>query len=165
MTDAQLDTTIEVTTRPEFHVIYLRHVGPYGQADLVPRLFAKLRGWAVARGLVDHQTRAIIVAHDNPNVTDEDKLRMSVCLTVAAGTQAEGEVGTMLIPGGRYAVGHFEIPTSRVAEAWNVVIGHWLPQSGFQPDDRLCYEEALNVPSEHPEGKIIMDICVPVRPL
>ena len=105
------------------------------------------------------------MAHDDPHVTEPDKLRLSVCLTVPPGTTGEGEVGTMKGPGGKFAVGHFEIRPERIGEAWNVVMGDWLPQSGYQPDDRLCYEEALGDPRQHPEGKLELAICVPVRPL
>ncbi|HHR85909.1 MAG TPA: hypothetical protein ENL23_06140 [Candidatus Acetothermia bacterium] len=40
-----------------------------------------------------------------------------------------------------------------------------MPQSGYTPDDRLCYELYLNDPAEHAESKHIVDICEPVRPL
>lgn len=167
MTDERntLTTTIEVLDLPAHHVVYLRHVGPYGQTALVPRLLAELRQWAVPRGLLTADTRTLLVPHDDPNVTDGGKLRLSVCLTVPPGTQGEGEVGTMTIPGGKFAVGRFEIPPVRIGEAWSVVMGGWLPGSGYQPDDRFCYEEALSDPRQHPEGKIRIDICVPVRPL
>ena len=46
-----------------------------------------------------------------------------------------------------------------------MVFGGWLPESGYQPDDRLCYEIYQNDPKEHPEGIHIVDICVPVKPL
>lgn len=161
----ELATTIEVKDLPAHHVVYVRHVGPYGQAALVPRLVERLRTWAVPRGLYTPASRLLLVAHDSPNITAPDKLRLSVCFTVPPGTEGEGEVGTMMIPGGKYAVARFEIPPARIAEAWNVVFGRWLPQSGYQPDDRLCYEEALSDPRQHPEGKLELAICVPVRPL
>jgi AraC family transcriptional regulator len=163
--DNPLSTTVTVRDVPAHHVIYLRHVGPYGQTELIPRLIRKLRSWAMPRGLLVEGTQMILVAHDNPNITEEDKLRLSVCLTVPEGTPAEGEYGIMTIPGGACAVARFEIPPRRIAEAWAVVVGGWLPQSGYQPDDRSCYEIPHNDPREHPEGKIIMDIHVPVRPL
>jgi len=37
--------------------------------------------------------------------------------------------------------------------------------SGYQPDDRMCYEVYLAEPENHPEGKFIIEICEPVRPL
>ncbi len=160
-----LNTKIEVRELSARHVVYLRHAGPYGQAALVRRLVDKLRSWAVPRGLLTGDAHFILVPHDSPNVTEQDKLRLSVCLTVPPGTDGSGEVGTMEIPGGKFAVARFEMRPERIAEAWGVVMGGWLPQSGFQPDDRLPYEEVIEDPTAHPEGKIILDICVPVRPL
>jgi AraC family transcriptional regulator len=161
----KLKATIEVKELPEHSVAYLRHVGPYGQTALVPRLFDKLRFWAAARGLIAEDTVHLLVPHDNPNITEQDKLRLSICMTVPRGTPVDGEIGMMEIPGGKFAVAHFEITPDRVAEAWNVVMGDWLPQSGYQPDDRLSYEMVLNKPGEYPHDLVFMDICVPVRPL
>lgn len=87
-------------------------------------------------------------------------------LTVPEDTAVDGEIGKMTIPGGRSAVGHVEMTEGTdYGEAWNAPMGGWLPESGHQPDDRLCYELFLNNPKEHPEGKHIVDICMPVRPL
>jgi hypothetical protein len=56
----------------------------------------------------------------------------------------------------------------RVADyqpAWNFIYGTWLPESGFQPDDRLCYESyPMDVQATVPD-KHVVDICVPVKPL
>lgn len=71
----------------------------------------------------------------------------------------------MTITGGKYAVARFDIVPSDIALAWDLVIGGWLPESGSQPDDRLSYEVALRGPQEHPEGRMTIDICIPVRPL
>jgi len=71
----------------------------------------------------------------------------------------------MTVAGGSYAIAHFEIAVDQYAEAWNAVFGGWLPQSGYQPDDRPALEICRNDPEQHPEGKHIVDICVPVRPL
>ncbi|HPQ41968.1 MAG TPA: GyrI-like domain-containing protein [bacterium] len=40
-----------------------------------------------------------------------------------------------------------------------------MPDSGWQPDDRPCFELCLNNPATHPERKHIVDICIPVKPL
>jgi len=58
-----------------------------------------------------------------------------------------------------------EIAGDEFEDAWNMLMGGWLPESGYQPDDRLCYELCLNNPREHPGNKHIVDICVPVKPL
>ena len=41
----------------------------------------------------------------------------------------------------------------------------WLPESGYEPDDRPCFEICHNDPKEHPEGKFVVDLCVPLKPV
>ncbi len=121
-------------------------------------------GWA--RDLLQFpETKVMAVYHDNPDVTDESKLRTSACITVPEDTKVEGEVGKMTISVGKYAVAHFEIFENEYENAWNAVYGTWLPDSGYQPDDRPPFELFLNDPKEHPEHKHIVDIYVPVKPL
>jgi AraC family transcriptional regulator len=163
-----LKLEIEVMDLPEHHVAYARHVGPYqGDPAVFEALFGTLMGWAGPRGLCRFpETKVLCVYHDNPDVTPDDKLRVSACITVPADTQVDGEIGKMSVPGGKFAVGHFAITDPRqYGEAWTALMGGWFPDSGYQPDDRLCYELYLNDPKQDPEGKTIFDICVPVKPL
>lgn len=158
---------VEVKEMEEIHVAYVRHIGPYkGDTKLFDKLFNKLFKWAGARDLLRFpETKCLTVYHDNPEITNEDKLRTSVCISVPDDTVVDGEVGKMTIPAGKYAFARFEINSDEYEDAWNAVYGVWLPESGYQPDDRPCYELYLNNPKEHPEGKHIIDICVPVKPL
>ncbi|MEW6182975.1 MAG: AraC family transcriptional regulator [Bacillota bacterium] len=157
--------TVEVKELPETTVAYVRYVGPYkGDVQLFDRLFGKLCGWAGARNLLNRETKAIIIYHDNPEITEENKLRMSVCVTVPEGTPVDGEIGKMAIPGGRYALARFELAGDEFQEAWNWVYGTWLPSSGYIPDDRPCFELYHGDCNSNPNGKFILDICVPVKP-
>ncbi|MCP4111222.1 MAG: GyrI-like domain-containing protein [Desulfobacteraceae bacterium] len=163
----QVKTEIEVKDMPELNVAYVRHIGPYkGDSELFEGLFEKLMKWAGPRGLIQFpETQCLSVYHDNPEITDEDKLRTSVCMTVPKDTRVEGEIGQMAIPGGKFAVANFEINSNEFEDAWNALMGGWMPESGYQPDDRLCYEICHNNPKEHPENKHVVDICVAVKPL
>jgi len=162
-----LPVDVEVKELPELNVAYVRHIGPYaGQFEVFESLFGRLMQWAGPRGLVGGpDTQIMSVYHDDPEVTDEDKLRLDACITVPEGTPVDGEVGQMKVPGGKFAVAHFELDHDQYPDAWTALMGGWMPQSGYQPDDRLCYEWYRNDPKEHPEGKCVVDICVPVRPL
>jgi AraC family transcriptional regulator len=165
--ESKLRAEVEVKELPELEVTYLRHMGPYqGDAALFGRLWGRLMQWAIPRGLFrPPETLMLTVYHDDPEITEEEKLRLSVCLSVPRETAADGEFGRMTVAGGRYAVARFEIDASQFGEAWNAVYGGWLPRSGFQPDDRPPLEICRNNPEQHPEGKHLVDICVPVRPL
>jgi AraC family transcriptional regulator len=158
---------IEVKEMPELHVAYVRHTGPYKKnAALFEALFGQICTWAGPRDLLGRpEARMLAVYHDDPNITEEEKLRVSVGVSVPEGTAVDGEVGAMTLPGGRFAVGRFVIAGDGFEAAWKQIMGEWLPQSGYQPDDRLCYELYPEDPKKHPEGKFTVDICVPVKPL
>jgi AraC family transcriptional regulator len=158
---------VEVKNLEELNVAYVRHIGPYkGDGKLFENLFNKLLTWAGPRGLINFpESKLISVYHDDPEITEDSKLRTSICLSVPEGTAVDGEVGNMKVPGGKFAVGHFELSTDEYEEAWKHMVVDWLPESGYQFDDRVCYELYLNDPKTHPEGKCITDICIPIRPL
>ena len=158
--------SVRVETIAPFTVAYVRHVGPYaGDAMLFAGLFGRLGTWAGPRRLIGPNTRWLSVYHDNPEITEQDKLRLSVCLSVPSGTAATGEVNTMEIAGGAYAMAHFEIDAAEYGAAWDWAYGEWLPASGYQPDDRPCLENYLNHPDQHPAKKHIVEIWIPVKPL
>lgn len=158
--------SVEIKTLPERTVAYVRHTGPYqGNVALFEQLYEKLMQWAGPRELVNESTEFINVYHDDPNLTDDDKLRVSVCLTVPPDTEVSGEVGRMQLPGGKYAVAHFELNGHQFEGAWNWIFAEWLPGSGYQPDDRSCFEMCRGTMEQAERGEFIVDICIPVKPL
>lgn len=156
---------VEVKELPEIHVAYIRHIGPYkGNTELFASLFGKLMQWATPRGLVRFpETKMLSIYHDDPNITDDEKLRLTVALSVPKDTPVEGEIGYMELTGGLYAVARFEINADQYEEAWQSVYGGWLPESGYEPAHSPSFESYLNNPHEHPEGKHIVEIYVPLK--
>ncbi|MBN1149735.1 AraC family transcriptional regulator [candidate division WOR-3 bacterium] len=159
--------TVKVEELPEMCLAYVRHIGPYkGDDALFRSLFEKIIKWAGPRGyLSSPEAKFLSVYHDNPEITDTDKLRVSVGLTVPFETDVDGEIGKMTVPKGKYVLANFEIDQSQYQEAWDNVFGEWFPKSGYTCDDRPCFEWALNDPDQHPEKKHLINICVPVKPL
>jgi AraC family transcriptional regulator len=146
------------------NVAYVRHIGPYkGDGELFGRLFGQLSRWAGPRGLLaGPSVRMLSIYHDNPELTPADRLRVSAGLVVPEGTPVEGEVGSMVIDGGRYAVSRFTLNQDEYQAAWDYVFGKWLPESGHQPDDGPCFE--LYLSQAEPDGKHSMEIWLPVKP-
>lgn len=158
--------SVRVENVASIPVAYVRHVGPYaGDQALFLRLFRQVSTWAGARGLIGPKTMWMAVYHDNPEITAAEQLRVSVCLSVPEGTKGSGEVNTMEIAAGAYAKALFELDKTQFGAAWAWVCGEWLPSSGYAPDDRLCLENYLNDPEQHPEKKMVVEIWIPVRPL
>jgi AraC family transcriptional regulator len=141
----------------------VRHIGPYkGDEALFGRLFGNLCTWAGPRSLIGKEAKFLTVYHDDPKITEESKLRISVSLVVPPNTQVNGEIGKMTIPGGKYALSRFVLAKDEFMQAWDWLYGTWLPQSGYQPDDKPCFEL---FPEEPKDGKYTVDIYAPVKPL
>lgn len=163
-TNMKTNKSVEVKDFPEMTLAYIRHIGPYkGDSKLFEQLWNKLFRWAGPRGLIGGKDfRSLIVYHDDPNITEESKLRMSVSITVPPSAEVSGEIGKMVLEPAKCVIARFELKDDEFQEAWDWVMGHWFPQSGYQPDDKPCFEM---YPEEPKDGKFTVDICVPVKPL
>ena len=161
-----MNLQVEVKPMPPMHVAYVRHVGPFLENPaLFERLFGRICSWAGPRGLLGPETKFVSIYHDSPEVTEPAKLRLDVAITVPENTKVDGEIGKQVLPGGAYAVTRIKIHPEQYGEAWDALMGGWLPSSGYQPDDRPCFEVTLNDPKTDPEGMHHVDICLAVKPL
>jgi AraC family transcriptional regulator len=164
--DTAIKADVDVRDLAPRPVAYLRRVGPYqGDGALFGRLWNSLLQWAVPRGLFrPPETEMLCVYHDDPGITEAARLRLSVCITVPATTQPDGAIGRMTVAGGRYAVARFRLANDEYGAAWEAMYGGWLPQSGYQPDDRPAFEAYPGGGPDEP-GRQVVDVYVPVRPL
>jgi len=163
-TTMKLNKSVEVKELPEIKVAYIRHIGPYqGNETLFENLWNRLFTWAGPRGVMQQpDLKTLVVYHDDPNITEAGKLRLSVCVSIPEDLKVDGEVGKMTIEKGKYVIARFQVSPQEFQEAWEWMYGSWLPNSGFQPDDRPCFEM---YPEEPKNGKFVVDICIPVKPL
>ncbi|MEM1032171.1 MAG: AraC family transcriptional regulator [Myxococcota bacterium] len=167
MNATKLTYSVDVNQRPVTRIAYLRHVGPYaGDAALFGRLFGELANWAGPRNQLRPERHFISIYHDNPEVTAPEKLRLSVGVPVDDDVEVSGKVGAMTLEAGAYAEATFVLDgPDKYGAAWQVFMGEWLPQSGYEPTDGLPFERYLNDPTTDPEGKHRVQLCCPVKPL
>jgi AraC family transcriptional regulator len=157
-----METEVIVKEMPELQVIYCRHMGAFNQ---IGQAYGKLMQFAGPRGLLNSpNAKTLTVYHDDPSVTELDKVRQSACLIVNSDVKVDGEIGKMTVPAGKYAVGHFEIVEAQFEQAWNTMC-LWLTESGFEPGEGYNYELYYNDHTQHPERKFILDICIPLKRL
>ena len=153
---------IEIKDMPALNLVYCRHVGQFNQ---IAEAYGKLMQWAGPRGYLNNPNfKTVTVYHDDPGITEIEKVRQSACITVNEPVKTEGEFGNMTVSAGKYMVGRFEIDETQFKDAWDSVCRN-LSESGYQPADENPYELYHNNHEEHPEKKFILDICIPVKPL
>lgn len=156
-----METNVIVKDMPEMQTIYCRHTGEFNK---IKNAYGKLMKFAGPRGLIKPNSHTVTVYHDDPSVTEISKVRQSACLVIDSDVKTEGEIGKMTIPGGKFAVGHFEIKVTEFEEAWNTMCV-WFTESGYEPGEGNPYEFYYCDPENHPENKFVLDICIPVKPL
>ena len=166
---AAMMLNMEVKELEPMHVAYIRHVGSFqGNPALFSRLFGRIRRWAGPRGLLLLSTaRLLSIHHDNPEmgITEAGKLRLDVAVTVPAGIAVEGDICKQTLAGGTYACARVRINDWQYMEIWDSLMSGWLPGSGYQPDDRPCFEIHLDDPRTDPVGLHDVELCLAVKPL
>jgi len=157
--------TVGVRTLPVQRVAYMRYVGPYGPGG-IPELWARFRRWMQARDLGGDASVKLGLSYDDPSITAPEKCRYDACVVVPADFTADRWVNLMDVAGGRYAVGAFTGSAHEIEDAWDRVFRGWLPDSGYQPDDRPCFEVYRGDPAvDAKAGTFRCELCLPVRPL
>lgn len=154
---------IIVKSIPAMHIAYATHIGGYNSE--VGKSFEKLCRWAGPRGLIGRNSVFLGLSLDNPDITPEGKCRYYASMTVPQGTEPSQGIEVMDIPQLTCAVYRYEGMQDGIERAYKEAYDGWLPQSGFVPDDFPCFEIYIKDPNEHPKGKFIMDVCIPVKPL
>ncbi|TYT76031.1 AraC family transcriptional regulator [Desulfobotulus mexicanus] len=146
---------------PAYRVAYIRKLGVYGH-ETCEKAFGELMAWAGPKGYPGSET-VFGVYWDNPEVTPPEKCRMDACITLPEGEEPDGSISVQKLRGGPYAVCHFEISDADFPKAWDEAF-RWFMEKGYACDDSPCFERYHNNPGKHPEGKWIVDICIPLKP-
>ena len=130
----ELAMNVKIIERPPTKVAYLRKTGPYGTA--VGEFWRyTVAPWLGANGWMDQARYGI--SHDDPSITDPALCRYDACVELPKGVTPTARELQTTLPGGRYAVLHFEGTSQQIGEAWAQLLRDWLPASGLQLDARV----------------------------
>lgn len=151
---------VKIERLEKTRIAYIRYVGPYaGDEKLFEGLFGRLGAWAGPRG-VDLGT-SYVIYHDNPSVTEEQKLRLDVCVPIGEDIEVSGEVCEGELSGGIYGIGRFVLGSEEYGAAWAYMYSEWLPQSGYRVADAAAFERYSGGCGE--DGRMPVDICMPLE--
>ena len=131
---------VEIVTADKVNVAYIRHVGTYKDLAIdFPKMIEKLFHYASEQNYhVFEDTKVLTIYHDHHEFTEDYHLRTSLCITIPNESAVEtSDIGIMVIPSGKYAVGHFEIFQDEYKGAWDFLYGDWLQIADINREIRI----------------------------
>ncbi len=145
---------VKLVERPAIQVQALRHEGP---AATIPHTCERLAGYVGAcqtglwYGIIEGD-------HEGPA-----GCAYYAAVSEAGDTLLDPHLKPMTIAGGRYAMYLLKGPYTQINAVLTALCTNWLPQSGFEPDDRASLEVYLNSPQDAAPQDLLTELLIPVR--
>lgn len=156
----KMNAKIVVKKIPELKLAYISY---QGNINLIGSVYSKLMQWAFPKGLMQQkELRMVTIYHDSVKNTAADKIRMSACMTLNTPIETSGEIKFKIQPEIKCMVSSLEINLSEFKQAWEGSYA-WMNEQGFKKTNQDSFAIYYNDPEEHPEGKCIVDICIPIQ--
>ncbi len=150
--------SVTIGDRPQATVYGLHHEGP---AQTIPHTYRRLAQMLSERELVWSDLTRIGVGSGDPEQGEGFTYFAGVVLPQESATEKELE--RYDLPGGRYASYRLMGSYALISSTFQTLFGSWLPQSGFEPDDRPVIEVYLNHPATVMEHEIATELLIPLR--
>lgn len=132
------DMEVVVEEMREFRVAAVTHLGP---RKMVGEAFGRLAGIAGPAGLLANPgAKMVAVFHDDPDTTPATELRTSAGVIVPEECVIPPELSELRIPAGKYARATHRGHYAHLSDSWDMLMGKWLPNSGYRVVDRPSYE-------------------------
>jgi AraC family transcriptional regulator len=135
-----------------------------GDEDAIPNTFKALTRWASPRDLVTPETRFIGIFLDMPFFTEFAKCRFRACISLPEGIPLPKDIGSVIIPGGKYASYQMKGTIGGVFKSLMAFSHGWLEQSGYQIAEITGFELYTENPASSPYESINRQIFIPVKP-
>ncbi|TDL60873.1 AraC family transcriptional regulator [Rhodococcus qingshengii] len=148
---------------PEYEVAFVRRTGSYFEPQ---DHWGKLMHWANKNGIFPTHQSFIGISLDNPDFVESNNCRHDACVTIPEGFEKEKHNNMQFkkIDGGQYALYQFYDKPEKLNLAYKYMFGQWLQNSDYDADyDRYNLEFGMNNPWEDPEGKLNVDLFVPIK--
>jgi AraC family transcriptional regulator len=151
---------VVIETLPATRCASVAHKGAYLQIDqAMGRLFTTLAAQKIMAP--DQAMRAVFF--DDPDLAPVEALRSRACSPVAEGLPVAPPLEETVLRGGLYARLRYRGPYADMKGAYRWLLGVWLPQSGYEPDDDPIFEAYLNNPQHVAPADLMTDIHLPLK--
>jgi AraC family transcriptional regulator len=153
---------VEVVSLKPFLVISKRRNGAYDERRLA-ETFRIPWDWAIESGHGERLRGIYGIPHDDPRSVTASQLRYDACLDLGADIQPPPYLRRRTLGGGEFAklrvIGSYE----QLDDAYQYLLGSWLPGADRQADDRPLFNHFLSDPDVTPEPDRVTDVYLPLK--
>jgi len=153
---------VSVRKFEEMTVAFVRHVGPYKK---VGSAWEKLCSDRQVVRTMGPDILTLGICYDDPEVTDEGKIRYDACVTVDYSFVSADGIGRQNIKGGEYAVAVHKGSFDTIGDAYKYIYSEWLPGSGREVENGPSIEVYLKNPDRVPPEEMETEIRLPLKAL
>jgi AraC family transcriptional regulator len=151
----------EIIEIKDIELLYVRATGAYHQS--VEESWNKIIEFAYKNNLSGKIKARYGIAHDNPNVIESDKIRYDACIeTDNVDVEADGEIASKIITGGRYAKFLYRGSYEDLDKAHEAV-SNWIIDSAVVLRDTPVFHKYLDLDPRGVEpASLQTEIYVPI---
>ena len=148
---------------PDLHLLFVRRYGNYTQSPWTA--WQAMISFINENHLDRSKMRYFGISHDDPQVTNEDKLRYDAAILAPHDGKEKGEVGKQVLKGGKYAIFTHQGAYTGLEEAFNRIFLKWLPDSKETFDEsRAVFCEYFNMEYVKTDSeKLVTKLYIPLK--
>ena len=145
----------------DINLFFIRRYGNYIQSS--EEAWKAMAAFIEENHLDKSNIRYFSISHDDPQITDEEKLRFDACIQTQEKIP-ESKLNRQNLKGGKYAIFIHNGPHAKLQEAFDRIFLKWLPDSKDSFDDtRPAFCEHFNLEYvDADESKLVTKIFIPL---
>ena len=149
---------IEVKEMPEMLLASVTSIG----VQNLEKAFDKLIDWGKSKNLFPSENiKLFSIYHDSFKTTAPDKVKINAGMLLDNPITNIGEIFQETLPAGKYMVGKYFMGFDEFETAWKAQF-LWMNEKGYKKRSEFPYEIYHSNYKEHPEGKMMVELCIPI---
>lgn len=150
----------EIREIGDLNLVYKRHIGSY---DKVAASFQSLMFWAARHLVLKMKPSTLGIIHDNPELTEESKIRFDACVVVRKEVSANGDIGYKRISGGRFAVFRFKGPYEEFYDVYDYLYHECIYEFDWGLDEKPALEWYVKGPPFNKPEEYVTEFFIPIK--
>jgi AraC family transcriptional regulator len=153
---SDLATKVEIIELPPRDALCLRHEGTVATIGQTYRKLFRTLGF-------DYAPAGAMIGICSGDPEAGDGFRYLAGIVPTHPVDPVGAVEAMRVEGGLYAAYRLAGPWTLIAPTFQTLYGGWLPQSGYDPDDRPALELYRTPSMPNAPDECVTDLLIPIR--